>query len=153
MLLCSWDFPDKNTGVGFPFPSPGDLPDPGIELTSPALAGGFFTAELLGKPEKPLEDSILSLAVNLSFLSPISLHLFLWICLKSQAHTHHSVWVSGCYLNDKQRNSFQHMLRQKYSNTLSLWGTRKDLGTSFWKKPSHTHKYSVLIKKKSLLNE
>ena len=31
---------------GFPFPSPGDLPDPGIEpasLVSPALAGGFFT--------------------------------------------------------------------------------------------------------------
>ena len=29
-----------------PFPSPGDLPDPGIEptfLTSPALAGGFLT--------------------------------------------------------------------------------------------------------------
>ena len=29
-----------------PFPPPGDLPDPGIELeslTSPALAGGFFT--------------------------------------------------------------------------------------------------------------
>ena len=29
-----------------PFPSPGDLPDPGIEalsLLSPALAGGFFT--------------------------------------------------------------------------------------------------------------
>ena len=32
---------------GLPFPSPGDLPDPGIEptsLVSPALAGGFFTA-------------------------------------------------------------------------------------------------------------
>ena len=32
---------------GLPFPSPGDLPDPGIELTSlmsPALVGGFFTA-------------------------------------------------------------------------------------------------------------
>ena len=31
---------------GLPCPSPGDLPDPGIEpvsLTSPALAGGFFT--------------------------------------------------------------------------------------------------------------
>ena len=29
-----------------PLPTPGDLPDPGIEpasLTSPALAGGFFT--------------------------------------------------------------------------------------------------------------
>ena len=28
-----------------PFPSPEDLPNPGIELTSPSLAGGFFTAE------------------------------------------------------------------------------------------------------------
>ena len=31
---------------GLPFPPPGDLPYPGIEpksLTSPALAGGFFT--------------------------------------------------------------------------------------------------------------
>ena len=37
----------KNTGVGrHPFPSPGDLLDPGTEpasLTSPALAGQFFT--------------------------------------------------------------------------------------------------------------
>ena len=33
-----------------PFPSPGDLPDPGIEPVSFALAGGFFTAEPLGKP-------------------------------------------------------------------------------------------------------
>ena len=28
-----------------PFPSPGDLPDPGIKPASPALAGGFFTTE------------------------------------------------------------------------------------------------------------
>ena len=34
---------------GLPFPSPGDLPRPGIELTSPVLAGGFFTTELQGK--------------------------------------------------------------------------------------------------------
>ena len=26
-----------------PFPSPGDLPDSGIKLASPALVGGFFT--------------------------------------------------------------------------------------------------------------
>ena len=32
-----------------PFPVPGDLPDPGIELGSPSLAGGFFSAELPGK--------------------------------------------------------------------------------------------------------
>ena len=35
-----------------PFPSPGDLPDPGIEPMSPALAGGFFTTEPSGKPMK-----------------------------------------------------------------------------------------------------
>ena len=37
---------------GFPFPSPGDLTDPGVELTSlvsHALAGGFFTT---APPEK-----------------------------------------------------------------------------------------------------
>ena len=35
---------------GLPFPSPGDLPDPGIKLVSPALGGGFFTTEPPGKP-------------------------------------------------------------------------------------------------------
>ena len=36
-----------------PFPPPGDFPDQRIEpasLTSPALAGGFFTAEPPGEP-------------------------------------------------------------------------------------------------------
>ena len=36
-----------------PFPSPGDLPNPGIEPASPvspALAGGFFTTAPPGKP-------------------------------------------------------------------------------------------------------
>ena len=32
-----------------PFPSPGDLPNPGIELAFPALADGFFTTEPPGK--------------------------------------------------------------------------------------------------------
>ena len=31
------------------FPSPGDLPDPGIKLESPALAGKFFTDGPSGK--------------------------------------------------------------------------------------------------------
>ena len=35
-----------------PFPSPGDLPDPGIELEFPALAGRFFTAETPEKPQR-----------------------------------------------------------------------------------------------------
>ena len=35
---------------GSPFPSPGDLPNPGIKPTSPALASRFFTTEIPGKP-------------------------------------------------------------------------------------------------------
>ena len=30
---------------GLPFPPPGDLPNPGSELMSPALAGGFFASD------------------------------------------------------------------------------------------------------------
>ena len=37
---------------GLPFPPPGDLPDPGIKLVSPALAGSFFTTEPPGKPRE-----------------------------------------------------------------------------------------------------
>ena len=44
-LLCPWDFPGKNTGVGCHFPPPKDLPESGVEPTSPAWAGGFFTDE------------------------------------------------------------------------------------------------------------
>ena len=34
---------------GLPFPSPADLPDPGIEPVSPALAGRLLTTEPPGK--------------------------------------------------------------------------------------------------------
>jgi len=35
---------------GLPFPSPGGLPDPGIEPRSPALQADSFPTELQGKP-------------------------------------------------------------------------------------------------------
>ena len=37
---------------GVPFPPPGDPPDPGIDPTSAAVAGRFFTAEPPGKLSK-----------------------------------------------------------------------------------------------------
>ena len=52
-LLCPWDFPGKNTGVGCYFLLQGDIPNPRIKPkspVSPALAGGFFTTEPLGEP-------------------------------------------------------------------------------------------------------
>ena len=38
-------FPRQEYCRGLPFHSPGDLPDPGIEPMSPALADRFVTAE------------------------------------------------------------------------------------------------------------
>ena len=48
-VLLSMGFPRKEQGSGLPFPSPRDLPEPGIEpapLMTPAVAGGFFTTRV-----------------------------------------------------------------------------------------------------------
>ena len=44
------EFSRQEYWSGFPFPSPGDLPDPGIELGSPALQVDSLPTELSGKP-------------------------------------------------------------------------------------------------------
>ena len=43
-------FPRQEYLSGLSPPSPGDLPNPGIEPMSPTLAGGFFATEPSGKP-------------------------------------------------------------------------------------------------------
>ena len=48
------EFSRQEYWSGLPFPTPGDLPNPGIKPTSPkspALAGGFFTTVPLGNRE------------------------------------------------------------------------------------------------------
>ena len=45
----SLGFPIQENWSGLPFPSPGDLPNSGIEPMSPVLAGGLFTTEPPGK--------------------------------------------------------------------------------------------------------
>ena len=50
----SMEFSRQEPGTGLPFLSPGNFPDPGIEPSSPALAGGFFTTEPPGKPDRCL---------------------------------------------------------------------------------------------------
>ena len=52
---------------GLPFPSPGDLPNPGIELASACIsciAGRFFTGEPLGKPP---QESVNTLKIPVNF--------------------------------------------------------------------------------------
>ena len=43
--LSLWNSSGHNTGVGSPFPSPGDLPNPGIEPRSCALQADSLSAE------------------------------------------------------------------------------------------------------------
>ena len=62
---------------GLPFPSPGDLPDLGIEpesLVSPALAGGFFTTE---PPGKAGDQNMLPQTLTVGdYSSPLKTYLF-----------------------------------------------------------------------------
>ena len=48
ILLCPWGY-----WSGLPFPSPGDLPDPGIELGSPSLQADSFLTDPPGKTYFP----------------------------------------------------------------------------------------------------
>ena len=70
----SMGFPRPEYWNGLPFPPPGDLPDPEMELTSPvtpALAGGFFTTEPTGKPYCVLVSQwVQSLSRVLLFVTP-----------------------------------------------------------------------------------
>ena len=49
-LLCPLNCPGKNTGVGCHFLLQGNLPQPGTELSSPALQAGSLLSEPPGKP-------------------------------------------------------------------------------------------------------
>ena len=58
--LLSMEFSRQEYLGGLSFPSPEDLPDPGIELespASPALASGLFTTVPPGKPQVSKSDT------------------------------------------------------------------------------------------------
>ena len=58
----SMEFSRQEYWSGLPFPSPGDLPDPGIEPGSPALQADTLPSEAPGKPffpEKSLKEWVL----------------------------------------------------------------------------------------------
>ena len=53
----SMGFPRQECWSGLPFPSPGDLTDPGIEAGSPALQADALRSEPPGKPKVKVEVS------------------------------------------------------------------------------------------------
>ena len=57
----SMGFSRQEYWSGLPFPSPGDLPNPGIELGSPALQAYSLPTELWGSPTLVWEDANFSI--------------------------------------------------------------------------------------------
>ena len=57
------DSPTKNNWSGLPCPPPGDLPNPGIKLGSPALQADSLPAELPGKPIFTYKDMYLQMQI------------------------------------------------------------------------------------------
>ena len=51
-------FPRQAYQSGLSFPSPGHLPDPGLEPEFPALADRFFITEAPGKPRRKVDRRV-----------------------------------------------------------------------------------------------
>ena len=78
----SMGFSRQDYWSGLPFPSPGDLPNPGItppSPASPALAGRFSTTELPGKPQN-------CKIINLCCVKSLSLWKFVRAATEKQMH-------------------------------------------------------------------
>ena len=86
----SMGFPRQEYWSGLPFPSPGELPDPGIEPRSPALQADALPTELCGKPVYAIHQHKSATGIHMSspswtsLLPPISI---------LQVVTEHQVWT------------------------------------------------------------
>ena len=68
--------PKQEYCIRLPFPSPADLPDPGTEPVSPALAGRFSTSEPPGKPTVHWQEDS-----NVQCFGVWSIYLSIYICV------------------------------------------------------------------------
>ena len=78
----SMGFSRQEYRSGLPFPSPGDLPHPGIKPGTPALEADVLTSEPPGKPNL---DSILK---SRDITLPIKVHL-----VKAMVFSRSNVWM------------------------------------------------------------
>ena len=70
----SMGFPRKEYGL--PFPSPGDLPDSGIEPGSPALRGDSLLPKSPGKPHRKKMNTVIIIVMMII----IGLYIDLTVC-------------------------------------------------------------------------
>ena len=97
---------------GLPFPSPGNLPDPGIKPVSPVLAGRFFTTEPPGKPLSGCRCCLLKGALELGSQ------------LKDVFENHELIFKTGTRLIEIRREA-----RRKMRGRWTTQGGGRDLYT------------------------
>ena len=86
--------------TGLPFPLPGDLPDPGIEPTSPVLQADSLSLSRLGSPKMlPLEKSrsILTEKQPAGAFWVIRGIIFVWVWGRDHASTERSWCCTGSW--------------------------------------------------------
>ena len=76
-------FPRKKYWSGLPFPSPGDVPDPGIEPESPVLQVDSLKLSQLGNISKSIKPYIYKHS-NISHYKLESIHLNIYIYIYSE---------------------------------------------------------------------
>ena len=117
--IQSMEFPRPEYWSGLPFPSPGDLPNPGIESRSPALQADSLLSEPPGKPNNTGVGS-------LSLLQQIFPHRN-WTGISCIAGGFFTSWSTGAalYSAGKPPNTVSLCMRQSL-NQVMLSGASKE---------------------------
>ena len=99
-VLCPWNFLGKSYCSGFPFPFPGNLLDPGIELMSPVLAGGSLPLCHLGSLFIGQTDLLINIYDWIRFLAPdrLTLKFFKFNMLQIYIFVPYVVYMEQIYI-------------------------------------------------------
>jgi len=134
-------FPRWKYWSGLPFPSPGDLPDPGIELMSPALASGFFTTQPPGKfplhyeKESIVTQSCPTLCNSMDYSPPgssvhgvLQARILKWITIpffRKSSRPSDRTWVRQILYHLSHQGSYtmQQSKFTAYNSKMTFWGS------------------------------
>ena len=132
----SMRFPSQEYWSGLPFPPPGDLPDPGIEPASPALAGGIFTIrEALG--------------LFASFTTANHLSLLGGATINAVSHPLLNLPVSPTQffcLGELLSDSVVWQEQTQHSHLSSVWGSLSCTSRWLWLKQREPWSYAFIVR-------
>ena len=109
--------PGSSVSMGFakqgywnrlPFPTPGDLPDPGIETASPAspaMISGFFTTEPPGQPLCIIEQVNKGLYCSVFLINSLGTQDYKYRILLRYTHRIF-IWTNSCHKFKKKKKIF-----------------------------------------------